>query len=87
MKRISVDTNLDAGDVGFIQYITEEQEQHIKDVLPEEQGEATRHLTNTVRMVLAGHDNSEDALKEAEQLSPLVYEAVRHALKVLDKQS
>ncbi|MCG9702400.1 recombinase family protein [Vibrio natriegens] len=85
VKRISVNTNLDTGDMGFIQYISEEQEQHIKDVLPKEQGEAARYLTNTVRMVLAGHDNAEDALKEAEQLSPLVYEAVRHVLTLAEK--
>ncbi|KAB0285436.1 recombinase family protein [Vibrio fortis] len=81
IKRISVDTTLEADATGFIQYISEEAEQNIKEVIPSEQGEATRNLTNLVKMVLAGHDNAEDALKEAEQLSPLAYEAVRHALK------
>ena len=83
IKRVVVDTSLDKGDKGFIQYITENDHKHMKDVLPEDPKKAVDYFTNLARMVIAGNNTPEEALKEAEQLSPIAYEAVRHALKVI----
>jgi len=87
IKRVVVDTSLSENDTRFIQYIAEEENEHSKKVVPKDSLKASHYLANLARMVIAGHDTAEDALKEAEQLSPLAYEAVRHALKVMDKQS